>query len=119
MEQHLINVDKVFFKLEAVNLKVNIMKCSFLKDKVKVLGHIVSQDGFLSDPVKVEAISKFSPPMDITNIIKFMWVINFFQRFISDCVTLAEPLIKLTCDKKLLKKYMEWRLTTKFWYLEK
>ena len=104
MEQHFIDLDKVFSKLKAVNLKVNIMKCQFARDKVKVFRHIVSQDGVFPDPVKVEAINRFFPPMDITSVKRFIGVINFFQKFIPDCAILAEPLIKLTHDKKLSKQ---------------
>ena len=74
----MIDVDKVFSILGAVNLKVNVMKCRFAKDKFKVLGYIISQDGVLSDLVKVKEISKFSPPTDITGVKRFKKVINLF-----------------------------------------
>ena len=52
MKQYLIEVNKVFSRLEAVNLKVNVMKCRFTIDKVKDFGYIVNQNEILPDPGK-------------------------------------------------------------------
>ena len=42
IKKHFIDFNKVFLRLEAVNLKVNLMKYRFNTDKVKVFSHIVS-----------------------------------------------------------------------------
>ena len=54
--QHLIDLGEVFKRLTAVNLKLNLEKCNFVKTEVKVLGHLVSKQGIQPDPEKVESI---------------------------------------------------------------
>ena len=45
IEQHLLDVEAVLSRLNDANLKVNVDKCSFIKDKVLVLGQIFSSSG--------------------------------------------------------------------------
>ena len=56
LTEHLHDIDKLLAKLDGVNLKVNLNKCSFCKEEVLVLGHIVSKEGISPKPKKVEAI---------------------------------------------------------------
>ena len=96
MEQHIVDVEAVLERLNNVNLKINIKKCRFAMNQVKVLGHLVSSEGILPDPKKVEVIQNFQPPTNVTGVKRFLGVVNFFRRFIPNCSTIAEPLIKLT-----------------------
>ena len=45
LDQHLVDLGKVFERLTSVNLKINLDKCNFVKSEVKVLGHLVSKQG--------------------------------------------------------------------------
>ena len=56
-------------KLHKAELKVNAEKCEFVKEKVKVLGYIVSKNGILLDPAKITLINNMSPPNTITGVI--------------------------------------------------
>ena len=62
LTEHLQDVDKLLAKLDVANLKVNLNKCSFCKEEVLVLGHIVSKEGISLNPKKVEAILKSRRP---------------------------------------------------------
>ena len=66
LRQHLIDLGEVFKRLTAVNLKLNLEKCNFVKTEVKVLGHLVLKKGIWLDPKKVESIQKLGPPKDVT-----------------------------------------------------
>lgn len=50
-------LEMVFQRLKAYNLKLAPKKCHFLQRSVRFLGHIVSADGIRSDPDKVAAIT--------------------------------------------------------------
>ena len=54
MEKNL--VDEVFSKLYKAELKLNVNKCEFVKEKIKVLGHIISKNVILPDPAKITSI---------------------------------------------------------------
>ena len=48
--EHLSNLGSVFSRIRDAGLKIKPEKCSFLKEKVKYLGHIVSKEGIAADP---------------------------------------------------------------------
>ncbi|TDG38304.1 hypothetical protein AWZ03_015274, partial [Drosophila navojoa] len=58
-EEHTANLREVFRRLRAANLKVNRKKCSFFREKLEYLGHVISGEGICTDPAKVEAIRDF------------------------------------------------------------
>ena len=43
--EHLQHLKKVFVKLKAAGLKLKLSKCSFCQNRVKYLGHIISENG--------------------------------------------------------------------------
>ena len=55
-EQHVDHLQMVLETLEKHKLYVKLKKCEFWLKKVHFLGHVVSQEGILADPTKVEAI---------------------------------------------------------------
>jgi hypothetical protein len=59
IEEHIDHIEIVLMRLEEHNLKINLDKCEWLSDKIKVLGHIVSSNRTAMDPVKVKAIIKY------------------------------------------------------------
>ena len=42
IEQHLDLVRKILFGLDQENLRINLAKCHFAKDKIEWLGHIIT-----------------------------------------------------------------------------
>ena len=44
VEEHLVHLEKVFGRLRQANVKLNPKKCSFVKQKVEYLGHVVTPD---------------------------------------------------------------------------
>ena len=49
-------------------LKLNEKKLKFKLDKVTYLGHVLSADGIMADPVKVQAISDMPQPSDVAGV---------------------------------------------------
>ena len=52
--KHLQDFDKLLNKLDGANLKVNLNKCTFCKEEVLVLGHIVSKEGISPNPKRLK-----------------------------------------------------------------
>ena len=48
-------------------------KCSFGKQEVEYLGHIVSQEGVKVEPQKIQDITKWSIPKNIKGLRGFFW----------------------------------------------
>lgn len=67
-EYHLINLEKVFDRLEQYNLRLNPKKCVFRVTFGKLLGYIVSRRGIEVDPTKVKAIQEMPPPKTLKQL---------------------------------------------------
>ncbi|GJU05910.1 retrotransposon protein, putative, ty3-gypsy subclass [Tanacetum coccineum] len=65
-EQHLRIVLEI---LRQKKLYAKFSKCEFWLQQVAFLGHIVSADGIIMDPSKVEAITKWPRPTTVTEIV--------------------------------------------------
>uniref|UniRef100_A0A914X7P0 RNA-directed DNA polymerase n=1 Tax=Plectus sambesii TaxID=2011161 RepID=A0A914X7P0_9BILA len=75
--------------------KCNHEKCSFFKDEVKYLGHIISAEGKRPDPGKTSAILKMPAPRNTDEVSSFLGKINFYSHFLSDYTDLCTPLYEL------------------------
>ena len=61
-EDHLKRLHAVLENLEKHNMKLKPNKCTFFKEKVVYLGHMVSAEGILVDPTKTEAVIYWPVP---------------------------------------------------------
>ena len=50
------NLTEIFKRIKNAGLKLKPSKCEFLKQKVKFLGHVVSEEGISTDPEKISAV---------------------------------------------------------------
>ncbi|GJZ58005.1 putative nucleotidyltransferase, ribonuclease H [Tanacetum coccineum] len=57
--------------LRQKKLYAKFLKCEFWLQQVAFLGHIVSADGIIMDPSKVEAITKWPRPTTVTEVIAY------------------------------------------------
>ena len=56
VEDHLVDLKKLFKRLRKYNLKLNLAKCNFETPASKLLEFIVSKKGIEIDPAKIKAI---------------------------------------------------------------
>ena len=104
----MIDVGNILQRLDLVNLKINLDKCHFAQDKIKILGHIINGSGIKPNPSKIEIIQNLNLPTSVTGVKSFLGVINFFWKFIPNCFTIAEPIVSLTCKNKNKDKKIVW-----------
>ena len=91
----------VLQKLEAAGLTLN-EKCEFAKSSVRFLGHIIDGTGIHVDTTKVEAINAFTVPKNITELQRFMGMVNQLAKFLPNLAEITAPL------RSLLKKDTVW-----------
>ena len=94
--EHLHHLCVVFDRLREANLKSKPAKFAFCKSEVAFLGHIVSANGVITDPAKVEKVKNWPLPTSKREVQQFLGLANYYQRFIQDFATIAKPLHKLT-----------------------
>lgn len=55
-QEHLYHLTLTFQVLEEQQLVIKLSKCKFAQVQIEYLGHIISRQGVVVDPSKVEAI---------------------------------------------------------------
>ena len=69
--KHLVHLEEVFRRLRVANVKMNPKKCSFFKQRVEYLGHVVTPEGISPDPDKVKGGSGIPHPHKFEGIEEF------------------------------------------------
>lgn len=107
--QHLDHLHQVFSRLKEYGLKLNPGKCVLGKASVKFLGCLITADGVKPLPDKVEAIASFPKPETISQLRRFLAMLNFYRRFLPHAAETQIPLNKLLTNcKKNDKRPVIW-----------
>jgi hypothetical protein len=96
-EQHL---RVVLEKLRAHKLYAKFSKCEFWLEEVAFLGHILTAEGVAVDPEKVEAISDWQQPTNVSEIRSFLGLARYYRRFIEGFSKIARPMTELLKKEK-------------------
>ena len=75
-QEHLNTVVAVLNRCREHGITLNPKKVQLLQSVVRYVGYIVSSDGIKADPTKIEAISEFPAPTNITELRSFMGMAN-------------------------------------------
>ena len=71
-------------------------KCEFWLDSVSFLGHVVSKDGVMVDPSKIEAVKNWVRPTNVTEVRSFVGLASYYRRFVKGFSSVASQLTNLT-----------------------
>ena len=93
--EHLSNLGSVFSRIRDAGLKIKPEKCSFLKEKVKYLGHIVFKEGIAADPEKTATVKTWLQQVPRRCNSSWDWQTTIVD-LIKDFAQIAKPLHKLT-----------------------
>ncbi|UYV65228.1 K02A2.6-like [Cordylochernes scorpioides] len=76
-EEHDERLRCVLRKLQDSGLTLNKEKCIFSVKEIKFPGHLITERGVLPDPNKVQAIREFPSPSSISEVRRFLGMVNF------------------------------------------
>ncbi|XP_022872717.1 uncharacterized protein LOC111391700 [Olea europaea var. sylvestris] len=102
LEDHAKHLRTVFQALRENELYIKKEKCSFAKEEVHFLGHIIGHERLKMDEAKVKAIKEWEAPTKVTELHSFLGLVNYYRRFIQGYSARAAPLTDL------LKKNKTW-----------
>ena len=100
--EHDERLEAVLMRIKAAGMTLNSDKCEVSKSQLKFLGHIIDETGVQADPAKTEAVIQMSPPKNVTEVRRFIGIVNQLSKFIPNCATILHPL------NVLLSKKNEW-----------
>ncbi len=72
LTQHLQDLQAVFCKLKDAGLTINLKKSKFFLKEISFLGHVVSTQGIMADPSKIEAIRSYPVPTCLKEVQRFL-----------------------------------------------
>src|SRR5215469_12885338 len=90
--QHLQDLRKVFQILRDNQLYANPKKCEFFRESLQFLGHVVTNQGIMTDPSKTDTIKSWPVPKDLTQLRGFLGLANFYHKFVPNFATVSAPL---------------------------
>lgn len=91
-EEHWRNLNALFQRLQEFGFTVRLEKCSFGREQIKYLAHMLDQHGIRPDPAKVEAIKQMPAPKDVSEVRSFLGAVNFYGKFVPQMRALRSPL---------------------------
>ncbi|CAL1410109.1 unnamed protein product [Linum trigynum] len=91
-EEHLT---VVLQKLKEEELYAKFSKCDFWLDEVLFLGHMISGRGVEVDPKKIEAVTNWVPPKNVSEVRSFLGLAGYYRRFVEGFSIIARPMTQL------------------------
>ncbi|XP_074265735.1 putative mitochondrial protein AtMg00860 [Silene latifolia] len=102
-EEHKEHLRIVLQTLREHQLYEKLSKFEFWLEKVAFLGHVISREGVVVDPTKIEAVSKWVAPKNVAEIRSFLGLTGYYRRFVKDFSKIAGPLTSLIRTKNRFK----------------
>ncbi|GBN17393.1 Retrovirus-related Pol polyprotein from transposon 17.6 [Araneus ventricosus] len=90
--EHLERLCCVLRCIQEAGLILNPKKCLFGAKEIKILGHLVSDEGIKPDADKIKAVQDFPTPKNIQDVKSFLGLCSYYRRFIKDFCHRARPL---------------------------
>lgn len=95
MEGASTNLEQVLTVLEEHQFYAKKSKCTFGKEEVEYLRHIISKEGVKVYPNKIKYIREWPKPINISKLRGFLGLIGYYRRFIKNYDHVTMPLTNL------------------------
>jgi hypothetical protein len=92
---HPAQLRAIFVRCRFYRIHLNPHKCIFCVESNRLLGFIVSNQGFRVDPLKVEAILNLPPPSTLCQLQSLQGKANFLHRFIPNYTDITRGFTRL------------------------
>ena len=101
-EEHLRNLEEVMKRLFNAGLRLKPKKCSWFQKEVQYLGFRVNCEEIHTTEEKLKKVKEAPPPGNVKQLKSYLGLITYYNKFMKNLATVAEPLYRL------LKKAQVW-----------
>ena len=98
-KKHNERLCKVLRRLQDINVTLNLEKCKFARNQVPFLGHVIDGDGIHADPEKVTFITNMAVLSNISELRRFLGMVNQLSKFSSELAEKSKTLRELLSTK--------------------
>ena len=95
LAHHLEVLRQVLNRFARYNVRLNKVKCQFLKSETQYLGHQLSAEGISPLEDKVRAIQESPKPTNVSELKSFLGIINYYGKFVPNLSSHLSPLYAL------------------------
>ncbi|GBG90894.1 hypothetical protein CBR_g51402 [Chara braunii] len=100
LEDHLRHLRRVLETLRRAKYKANRDKCEFVRQELEYLGHFVTPEGISPLSDKIQVVSEWPEPRNVTDVRSFLGLTGYYQHFIKGYSKIAAHLNKLQCEDR-------------------
>jgi len=97
--EHESRLQATLQRIQAAGITLNESKYRFYQSCVSFLGHVIDKHGISPDPKKTTAILGMTPPISVTELRRFMGMINQINKFSPNIAHISKPLRDLSSSK--------------------
>ncbi|GBG64593.1 hypothetical protein CBR_g45650 [Chara braunii] len=95
LDEHVEHLRTVLERLRQAKYKANRDKCEFVRQELEYLGRYVTPQVIRPLTNKIEVILVWPEPTNTTNVLSFMGLAGYYQRFITKYSRIVAPLTRL------------------------
>lgn len=77
-----------------------LSKCEFYTPQLQYLGYIISGQGKVVDPKKIEVVKNWPNPTNVSEVQSFMGLAGYYKKFMKDFSKIANPITSLQKKNK-------------------
>ena len=97
--QHDKHLEAVLKRIQSAGVTLNKQKCEFSRDTIKFLGHVIHPEGIFPDPQKTAAVKNMKQPSNVSELRRFLGMVNQLGKFSPYIAELSQPLRELLSQK--------------------
>ena len=94
-EEHDKHLQAALECIQSAGATLNKEKCEFGKTTIKFLGHIITLEGISPDPSKTTAVKNMKQPSNVSELCRFLGMVNQLGKFSPNIADLTKPLREL------------------------
>ncbi|XP_026434351.1 uncharacterized protein LOC113331931 [Papaver somniferum] len=95
METHKQHLQQVLSILQQHQLHAKLSKCYFAQSELEYLGHIITAQGVVADPNKIQSMTSWPIPKSIKELRGFLGLTGYYRKFVKGYGHISKPLSEL------------------------